>query len=153
MTIYPALYLTGWASLVAQIVKTQFAMQEGWFDLWVRKTPWRRTWQLTPVFLPGASDGQRSLVCYSPQSCKGLDRTEGLTVTNISHEWAFFHGSAVKNLHASAGDMGSIPGSGRSPGRGNGNPLLCYCLVNPTDRGAWWATVHEGAKSQIQLSN
>ena len=41
-----------------------------------------------------------------------------------------------------AGDVGSIPESGRSPGGGNGNPLQCFCLGNPMDRGAWWATVH-----------
>ena len=41
-----------------------------------------------------------------------------------------------------AGDTGSIPGSGRSPGRGDGNPLQYSCLWNPMDRGAWWATVH-----------
>jgi len=39
-------------------------------------------------------------------------------------------------------DAGSIPGSGRSPGEGNGNPLQYSCLGNPMDRGAWWATVH-----------
>jgi len=43
----------------------------------------------------------------------------------------------VKNLNASAGDMGSIPESGRSPGEGNGNPLQCYCLGNPMDSEAW----------------
>ena len=41
-----------------------------------------------------------------------------------------------------AGHLGSIPGLGRSPGEGNGNPLQCSCLENPMDRGAWWATVH-----------
>ena len=46
---------------------------------------------------------------------------------------------------------GSIPGSGRRPGEGNGNPFQCSCLGNPKDRGAWWATVHKVAKSQIQL--
>ena len=57
----------------------------------------------------------------------------------------------VKNPPASAGDArdtDSIPGSGRSPGEGNGNPLQYTCLENPTDRGAWWATVHRVAKSQ-----
>ena len=44
------------------------------------------------------------------------------------------------------GDSGSIPGSGRSPGEGNGNPLQYSCLENPTDGGAWWATVHGVAK-------
>ena len=52
----------------------------------------------------------------------------------------------VKNSPANAGDMGSVPGSGRSPGEGNGNPLHYSCLVNPMDRGAWQATVHVVAK-------
>ena len=48
----------------------------------------------------------------------------------------------VKNPLANAGDVGSVPGLGRSPGGGNGNPLQYSCLGNPMDRGAWWATVH-----------
>ena len=47
-----------------------------------------------------------------------------------------------------AGDLGLIPGSGRSPGEGNGNPLQYSCLENPMDRGAWWATVRGVAKSR-----
>ena len=47
-----------------------------------------------------------------------------------------------------AGDLGSIPGSGRSPGEGNGNPLQYSCLENPMDLGAWWATIHGVAKSR-----
>ena len=53
----------------------------------------------------------------------------------------------VKKMPANARDkrdMGSIPGSGRSPGEGNGNPLQYSCLENPTDRGAWQAAVHGG---------
>ena len=46
-----------------------------------------------------------------------------------------------KETACNAGDLGSIPGSGRSPGEGNGNPLLYSCLENPMDREAWWATV------------
>ena len=60
-------------------------------------------------------------------------------------------GSVVKNPPANAGDAGdtgSIPGSGRFPRGGNGNPLQQSCLENPMDRGAWWATVHGVAKSQ-----
>ena len=49
--------------------------------------------------------------------------------------------------------LDSIPGSGRSPGEGNGSPLQYSCLENLMDEGAWWATVHEVAKSQIRLSD
>ena len=52
-----------------------------------------------------------------------------------------------------AGDLGSIPGSGRSPGEGNGNPFQYSCLENPMDQGAWWATVHGVAKSRTRLSD
>ena len=55
-------------------------------------------------------------------------------------------GSVVENLPVNAGDMGSIPGSGRSSGEGNGNPLQYSWLGNPTDRRAWWVTVHGVAK-------
>ena len=51
-------------------------------------------------------------------------------------------GSAGKESACNAGDLGSIPGSGRSPGEGNSNPLQYSCLENPMDRGAWWAAVH-----------
>ena len=54
--------------------------------------------------------------------------------------------SGVKNLPANATDIGSIPGSGRSPGEGDGNPLQYSCLGNPTDGGVWRATVHGIAK-------
>ena len=56
-------------------------------------------------------------------------------------------GTVVKDPPASSGDAGSVPGSGRSPGVGNGNPLQYSCLGNPMDRGAWWAIAHEVAES------
>ena len=59
---------------------------------------------------------------------------------------------SVKNPPVNGGDTGntgSIPGSGKSPGEGNGNPLQYYCLGNPMDREAWWATVHGVAKSDM----
>ena len=55
-------------------------------------------------------------------------------------------GPVVKNVPANARDAGLIPGLGRSPGEGNDNPLQYSCLENPTDRGAWWATVNGIAK-------
>ena len=54
----------------------------------------------------------------------------------------------VKNPPANAADVSLILGSGRSPEEGNGNPLQYYCLGNPKDRGAWWATVHGVARNQ-----
>ena len=67
---------------------------------------------------------------------------------------SFQGGSVVKSLPANAedaGDSGSIPGSGRSPGEGNGNPLQYSCLGNPMDSGAWWATVHGATEIQTKL--
>ena len=62
-------------------------------------------------------------------------------------------GSDGKESACNAGNLGSIPGMGRSPGEGYGYPLQYSCLENPMDRGDWWATVHGVAKSQTQLSD
>ena len=59
----------------------------------------------------------------------------------------------VKDLPANAGDVGSIPGFGRSPAEGNGYPLQYSRLENPMDRGAWQVTVHGVSKSRTRLSN
>ena len=68
-------------------------------------------------------------------------------------DFDFPDGSVVKNLAAYAGDLGSVPGSERFPGEGNGNPLQYFYLENPIDREAWWAVVYGVAKSWTQLSN
>ena len=72
------------------------------------------------------------------------------------HQWQKSYlstgGAVVKNPPANAGDVGLIPGSGRSPGRRNSNSLQYSCLENPMDRGAWRGIVHGAAKCQIQLS-
>ena len=81
----------------------------------------------------------------------------GLPPALISRaERGFPSGSVVKNSPTNAGDIrdaGPIPGSGTSPGGGNGNPLQYSCLENPTDGGAWQAVVHGVAKSRTRLSN
>ena len=77
----------------------------------------------TPVLLPEKPYGQRSLVGYSPWGRKESDTTEPLHFTSQV-------ALVIKNLPASAGDVGSIPGLGRSPGEGNGNPLQYPCLEN-----------------------
>ena len=58
-----------------------------------------------------------------------------------------------KESLCNTGDPGSIPGLGRSPGEGNGNPLQYFYLENPMDRGAWWARVHGLAESPTRLSD
>ena len=68
--------------------------------------------------------------------------------SNIYEVLASLLAQLVKN-----GDLGSIPGWGRSPGEGNSNLLQYSCLENPKDGGAWWATVHGVSKSQIRLSD
>ena len=87
---------------------------------------WRRKWQPTPVLLPGKSHGLRSPVGYSPWGHKESDTTEQLHFTSLFPD--------SKESACSAGDLGSIPGSGRSPGEGNGNPLQYSCLENPMQR-------------------
>ena len=74
-------------------------------------------------------------------------RVFGLTFRSLG----FPGGSEVKVSACSVGDLGSIPGLGRSPGEGNGNPLQYSCLENPMDGGPWWATVHGVAKSRTRL--
>ena len=74
--------------------------------------------------------------------------------SKIWYKWTY-GGTVVKNPPATAGDArdaGSIPGSEKPPGEGNGNPLQYSCLRNPMDRGAWWATFHGVTKSQTRLS-
>ena len=67
--------------------------------------------------------------------------------------WGFPGSSVGKESVCNAGDMALIPGLGRSPGEGIGYPLQYSYLENSMDRGAWWATVHEAAKSQTTLSD
>ena len=62
-------------------------------------------------------------------------------------------GSEVKASACHAEDLSSVPGLGRDPGEGNGNPVQYSCLENPMDRGAWWVTVHGVANSRTRLSD
>ena len=82
--------------------------------------------------------------------------TAALKFKNTCSLEGFRVAQRLKHLPASAcnaGDLGSILGSGRSPGEGNSNPLQYSCLENPMDRGAWWAAVPGVTKSRTRLSN
>ena len=97
------------------------------FDPWVGKIHWRRERLPTPVFWPG--------IFHSPWACKELDTSEQLSFQS-------FPCSLVGKASAcNVGDLSSVPGSGSSPGEGNGNPLQYSCLENSMDRGAWQAIV------------
>ena len=87
------------------------------------------------------------------QSTKKELRTCQLQIGTCHGCLSFPGGSVVTNVPANAGDTSLIPGLGRSPGEGNGNPLQYFCLDNPMDRGAWRATVHGVKKSWIQLNS
>ena len=93
------------------------------FDPWVEKILWWRQWHPTPVLLPGKSQGQRSMVGYSPLGRKESDTTEQLHF--------YFSLSRI--------------------GEGNGNPLQCSCLENPRDGGAWWAAIYGVAQSRTGM--
>ena len=71
--------------------------------------------------------------------------------SSLSRYSGFPGSSDTKEYGCHAGDLGLIPGSGRSPGEGNGYPVQNSCLENSMDKGAWWAIVHAIAKSQTQL--
>ena len=89
-------------------------------------------------------------------------RLKSMESQTVRHKWAtntltftFLGGSEIKNPSANAGiarDSGLIPGSGRSPGGGNANPLQYSCLENPTDRGSWRASFHGVEESPTRLS-
>ena len=109
----------------------------------IAKLPYKK---IVPIYTPRSSLQICTDVCLSHLSgCVGCVPS-----------WGCVGGTMVKSLPADAGDSrdtdtGSIPGSGRSPGGGHGNPLQYSCLENPMDRGAWWATVHNVLKSQTLL--
>ena len=75
------------------------------------------------------------------RSERAVNPGQGVEYTLSMHYMGFPGGFVVKNPPANAGDDGLLPGSGRSPGEGNGSPLQYSCLENPMDRGACWATV------------
>ena len=121
-------------------------MQEtlGQEDPWVGKIPWRREWLPTPLFLPGESQGQRSLAA----TVHGVAESE--TTKRLSGASLVTQG---KELACNAEDLGSIPGSGRSPGGEHGSPPQYSCLENSMDRGDWRATVRGVTKSWTRPSD
>ena len=103
--------------------------------------------------------GRRAHRCPGPRVSTHHGRIRILSMLVFKCDWeergASQRALVVKNPPANAGDTrdaGSIPGLGRSPGGGHGNPLRYSCLENPMDKGAWWATVPGVAQSRTRLS-
>ena len=120
-------------------VSTQQTFTEGW----LRAKHWAR-----------AQEVSEALFLFSAAH-SAFPQMSSCSFSHLTSTKGFPGGSVVKNLPASAGDegdMGSIPGSGRSPGGGNGNPLQYSCLENSMDRGAWQGTVHGVTQSRTRLS-
>ena len=82
-----------------------------------------------------------------------VSQTENNKYHILTHVCGFPSGSDGKESACNTGDLGSIPGLGRSPGERNGRPLQYSCLENSMERGAWWATVHRVTKSRTRLSD
>ena len=128
---------------------------------------WRRKWQPTPVFLPGESHGERSLVgciyvvAQSWTRLKRLSSSSSSMCVYIHHIYCrklsfsvgFPGGLHSKESACNAGDLGLVPGSRRSSGEGNGNPLQYSCLENPLKWGTWQVTVRGVEKSWTQLND
>ena len=103
-----------------------------------------------PVENKEQGDGHTKCECVSVLNI--LQAETQLSAAYKKH-MGFLGGSVVKNPPANAGDMGSIPGLGRSPGGGYSNSFQYSCMGSSKDRGVWWATVHGVIKSQTRLSN
>ena len=146
--IYPLQY--SWASLVAQLVKNPPAMWETWVQFLGWENPLEK----------GKATYSSILALRVPWAVQSMGSQrvglDWVTFTSLPRRQgrASQVALAVKNSPANAGDIrdvGSIPGSGRSPEGGNVNPLQYSCLENPMDRGAWWPTAHRVTKSRTRL--
>ena len=133
---------------IAESIKNSPAMQETWVRFLSLEDPLEKETATSLVILPRNSHGQRSLAGYSSWGRKSWTWLRNSLVAQM-----------VKRLAYNVGDLGSIPGLGRSSGEGNGNPLQYSCLENAMDAGVWWATVHGVARvehdwaTSLSLSN
>ena len=116
---------------------------------------WRRKWQPTLIFLPGESQGRGAWWAAISGIAQSRTRLKRLSSSSSSRCYCegFSGGSDSKESACGAGDQGSIPGSGRSPGEGNDNPLQYSSLENPMGGGVWQAAVHGVTKSRTRLSD
>ena len=133
--------------LAAQMVKTLAAMQET--QVWsLHQEDPPEKWMAT----------HSSILAWKIPWTEEAGRLQSMGSQRVRHNWvtSTIYSLTVGNSNGkesahNLGDLGLIPGLGRSPGGGHGNPLQDFCLENSMDRGAWWATAHGIAKSQARL--
>ena len=133
--------------LAAQMIKTLDAMQE------------TQVWSLDQEDSPEKwMATHSSILAWKIPWTEEAGRLQSMGSQRVRHNWATstIYSLTVGNSNGkesahNLGDLGLIPGSGRSPGGGHGNPLQDFCLENSMDRGAWWAIAHGVAKSQTRL--
>ena len=137
------------------IFETSEVSKWKYLNLWAK--------ELSPIFLSSLNFYVVSGICFllSPVHTLSFKNSRSChyflllnliaSQTSILPSHIRFSEQVAWKATCNVGDLGSIPGSGRSPGGGHGNPLHYSRLENPTDRGAWWATVHRVIKSQIWL--
>ena len=137
-------YYPYWTSLVAQTVKHLPTMRE----------------TCREVLLEKEMATHSSILAWRIPWMEELGRLQSMGSQRVGHSWVtslhitsitLIGGSDGKASACSVGDLGSIPGLGRSPGEGNGNPFQYSCLENSMDRGAWHAPVHGVTKNQTRL--
>ena len=125
-----------------------------WFDPWVRKIPWKRAWQPTLIFLPGASLGQRSLVGYVPKGCKESDTAEAWIFTTLNIHWKDWCWSWSSNTLATwcqEPTRGKRPWCWERLRAGEEGDDRDDCMASPTqwtwdwaNSGRWWGTRKPG---------
>ena len=140
-----------WLSRKAQTVKRLSTMRETWVRSLGREDPLEKEMAIH----------SRTVAWKIPRT-EEPGRLQSMRAQRVGHDWVtslsfpytvgagFPGGSVDKESACNAGNAGSMPGSGRSPGGGHSNPLQYSCLENPMDRGALWATVHSVSRNQAQ---
>ena len=129
----------GWESWMASLTRWTWvwASSRNWW--WTGKPGMLQSMGSQRIRHDWATEQEQQLLKFIAKSSLSILGQEELPLAGASS-------SVDKESACNAGDLGSIPWSGRSPGEGNGNPLHYSCLENPMNRGAWWATVHGVAR-------
>ena len=142
------LFVTSWTAAFQASLSMEFSRQQYWSEF-----PFPTPGDLSNPGIKPTSPASPILASGFFNLRRGINWEIGIDVYTLLYvKGGFPGGSDGEGPACNARDLGSIPGSERSPGEGNGSPLQYSCLENPKDRGAWQTTVHGVSKSQTRLS-